>query len=253
MAASSNGVVVTDEMLTEAIRAGDLRKLTIWAGQGVRVTTARPLCVAARSGILELVRLLVLELGANVNQRDQQGLTPLMLATKRNNLTLVQCLVVELGADVNLAMANGGWTPLTIAARRGNLAVVRCLIEFGAEVGAMDTDGTTSLLESARDGQYGTVQYLLEIAVANIDYANNFGNNVWEMMRRHLDLSEYAVDDRGEEDDPVALTALLRVMVLRGAPPPALVALLSPEPARVVQEGARLRARLPAYLAYRCA
>jgi hypothetical protein len=40
-------------------------------------------------------------------------------------------------------------------------------------------------------------------------------------------------------------------MVLRGAPPPALVALLSPEPARVVQEGARLRARLPAYLAHR--
>jgi hypothetical protein len=30
-----------------------------------------------------------------------------------------------------------------------------------------------------------------------------------------------------------------------------LLALMSPEPARVVQEGARLRARLPAYLARR--
>jgi hypothetical protein len=40
-------------------------------------------------------------------------------------------------------------------------------------------------------------------------------------------------------------------MVLRDAPPPALVALLSPEPARVVQDGARLRARLLAYLVQR--
>jgi hypothetical protein len=51
--------------------------------------------------------------------------------------------------------------------------------------------------------------------------------------------------------DPAALTGLLRVLVLRGAPPSALVALLSPEPALVMQEGARLRARLPAYLAHR--
>jgi hypothetical protein len=54
-----------------------------------------------------------------------------------------------------------------------------------------------------------------------------------------------------EEADPAALLGLLRVLVLRDAPPPALVALLSPEPARVVQEGARLLARLPAYLAHR--
>jgi hypothetical protein len=51
--------------------------------------------------------------------------------------------------------------------------------------------------------------------------------------------------------DPAELTALLRILALRGDPPPTLVALLSPEPARVVQEGARLRARLPSYLVRR--
>jgi hypothetical protein len=39
--------------------------------------------------------------------------------------------------------------------------------------------------------------------------------------------------------------------VLRDAPPTALVVQLSSELARVVQEGARLRAQLPAYLAHR--
>jgi hypothetical protein len=65
---------------------------------------------------------------------------------------------------------------------------------------------------------------------------------------RNSDFPEILCEKR---DDFAALTALLRVLVLRGVPPPALVELLSPEPARMVQEGARLRARLPAYLVRR--
>jgi hypothetical protein len=42
------------------------------------------------------------------------------------------------------------------------------------------------------------------------------------------------------------VTVLLRVMTLRGAQQAELTARLSPEHVQVVQEGARLRARLPA-------
>jgi hypothetical protein len=59
------------------------------------------------------------------------------------------------------------------------------------------------------------------------------------------------VEDEEDHPDPADLIGVLRVLVLRGAPPPALVALLSPGPAHVVQEGARLRARLPTYSAHR--
>jgi hypothetical protein len=48
-----------------------------------------------------------------------------------------------------------------------------------------------------------------------------------------------------------SVTALLRVMVLRGAPPAELTDRLSPEHAQVVEDGARLKAGLPAYLARR--
>jgi hypothetical protein len=63
------------------------------------------------------------------------------------------------------------------------------------------------------------------------------------MLERHL--------DRMHPHHFEEMTALLRAMVVRGDPPAKLVALLKPEYARVVKEGARLRAALPAYLAQR--
>jgi hypothetical protein len=61
--------------------------------------------------------------------------------------------------------------------------------------------------------------------------------------------------ERDPEDnyvyDATAVTSLLRVMVLRAAPPTELTARLSPEHAQLVADGARLKVRLPAYLARR--
>jgi hypothetical protein len=156
---------------------------------------------------------------------------------------VLRCLVQELGADVNQALH--GETPLILAAAKGYLAVVRCLIELGARVAAMDRHGYTALLQSAHYGQHAVMQYLLEEAGANMA-DTSYDDTVWDLLTEHLK-DEVEVN----RSDPAALTGLLRVMVLRGAPPPALVALLSPKPARVVQEGARLRGRLPAYLAHR--
>jgi hypothetical protein len=190
------------------------------------------------------MRCLVWKLGANVDN------TPLINAALQGNPAVVR-LLVELGADVNHAdPSDDGRTPLIIAACFGDLAIVRCLIELGAEVGAVNVLGNTALLESTFNGRLSMTQYFLENADANMDTVNNDGETLWDMLKGHL---EDVADEASvlEEDATAELTGLLRVMVLRGAPTPALVALLSPEHARVVQEGARLRARLPAYLAHR--
>jgi hypothetical protein len=246
MAENSGGVVVTEGMLTEAAGAGNLERLTLWARQGVRVTSGKPLYVATRAGHLEVLRWLVQELGADVSQ-IYNGDTPLIVAADINNLATLKCLV-ELGADVN--QDSGTDTPLMVAALMSMTAVVRCLIELGAEVGAVDTNGDTALFVCARYGSYAKMHYLLEEAGASMDDLNNDGKTVWGIMTQQLEFIEEK-ELYLDEDEKAALTGLLRVMVLRAAPPPALVALLSPEPARVVQKGARLRGRLPAYLAHR--
>jgi hypothetical protein len=92
------------------------------------------------------------------------------------------------------------------------------------------------------------VQFLLEEAGADVNEFFDIVGTVWDFLT--ADIEQDAIEN-AEEANPRALTSLLRAMVLREDPPPALIALLSPENTRVVQEGARLRARLPAYLGYR--
>jgi hypothetical protein len=245
---SSTVVVVTEEMVTEAARAGDLEQLREWARQGVQVRTGEPLLIVAKEGSIEVAICLVQELHADVNQ------------------------VVLVG--------RGTHTALIDAASNGYLDMVRCLVELGAEVGLADNYGDTAMLESACFGHYSTVQFLLEYAGADIEEVNNAGERIWDYLFTHFVEKDGRLveEDRGYEDDTAALTALLRVLVLRDAPPPDLVVLLSsapdghfsdrfppnidPEhiakrlselvlPERVIQEGLRLRARLPAYLVRR--
>jgi hypothetical protein len=96
------------------------------------------------------------------------------------------------------------------------------------------------------------VAWLLEHGGANITDTAGDGSTVWDALKECLVEDEIEQDDEDHvEHDAVAVTFLLRVMMLWGAPPAELATRLSPEHARVVQEGARMRARLPAYLAQR--
>jgi ankyrin repeat protein len=109
-AASSSLVaaaLVTEAMVTQASANGDSESLRQWARQGVRVQTAGPLNAAVEGGFIEVMELLVTELGADTNKADERGMTPLLKAGWRDDyevdMEIMQCLV-ELGADVDLVM-----------------------------------------------------------------------------------------------------------------------------------------------------
>jgi hypothetical protein len=73
------------------------------------------------------------------------------------------------------------------------------------------------------------------------------GDTVWDLIRMDFRLADLRAD---LADD---LTALLRVTVLQSAPTVDLVVQMFPQHSRVVEERARLRAGLPAYLVRRWA
>jgi hypothetical protein len=111
------------------------------------------------------------------------------------------------------------------------------------------------------------ILWLLEYGGAQITDTNNAGDLVWTVHRqddlslRDLLIIAYAKDNDGDyvsidgeytqTEAAVETTDLLRAMVLHGGPPESLTADLAPLLQRIVQDGARLRTRLPAYMAQR--
>jgi len=77
-----------------------------------------PLVFAAREDCLECAKLLV-EAGADVNQRTHYGWTPLLVATQNRHYKLAAYLL-EHRANPNTAN-DGGWTPLYLATDNRNI------------------------------------------------------------------------------------------------------------------------------------
>jgi ankyrin repeat protein len=77
-----------------------------------------PLQFAVREGSMETVKVLV-DSGADVNQRSEFGWTALLVATQ-NRYYKIGVFLLDHGADPNIAN-EGGWTPLYIATDNRNI------------------------------------------------------------------------------------------------------------------------------------
>ena len=112
---------------------------------------------------------ILLDRGANVAAKDDEGRTPLHGAAQSGSVELVR-LLLEHGADLN-ARSNDGSTPLHLFAENGSGAfrspsdsyeVVHVLLERGANVAAKDDNGRTPLHRAAQSWTVEPVRMLLE-------------------------------------------------------------------------------------------
>jgi ankyrin repeat protein len=134
---------------------------------------------AIYNGYLESVKYLV-ENHADINEKNQHGVTPLFIAVNREHLEIVKYLV-EKGANVNMrndedevsvAIIRGGSTPLLVAASNGHLEIVKYLVENGADVNVKCAYDTTPLMCAAVKGHLEVVKYLIAEADVNVKDAH---------------------------------------------------------------------------------
>jgi ankyrin repeat protein len=115
---------------------------------------ATPLNMAAENGHLEVVRCLVRDGGAAVDQANQNGQTPLMIASGQGHLAIVRFLVRKGGADVNRADSRGV-TAIMGAAEGGHERVIKYLTRHGANLRAESILGTA--VTAAQSGAHATL------------------------------------------------------------------------------------------------
>jgi ankyrin repeat protein len=139
-------------------------------------------------------------------------------AAHRGDLPRVQRMLAN-GEARTTETGSGGGTALLSASRSVDSlpTLIWLLAEGGAKITERDDIGFSALMLAALFGNFTTCQWLLEHGGADIAEVNDEGKDVWWMLLQYL------------STDTAKSTALLRVMVLRGAPPAKLMVIIKHE------------------------
>ena len=125
----------------------------------------------------EFVKLLI-EKGAKVNAKDNNGQTALMWAAENGRTEIVNVLIKKGGVDMVDVPDKLGITAIMYAAEKGHTETVNVLVRIGsADVNNVSKYGKTALILAAQNGHTDTVKLLLELgATATINHGNDDGN-----------------------------------------------------------------------------
>ena len=167
----------------------------------------------------------MLDAGASVDIRNNNGGTVLMLAARYGHLDVVRYLL-EAGASVGLQIALG------LAAGGGHLDVVKELLDAGASVDMQDNFGNTALMRATWDGHLDVVRYLLE-AGASVDLQNEDGKTVLDIAK---DIKDQPYRDIGEIIQLLSRTSIDPNAINPKTGLPNLLAIASKGPTRLLKE-----------------
>jgi len=120
--------------------------------------TDQELVDAAKAGTLEAVKQ-HLAGGANVESRNQEGLTALHMAALKGHIKVAELLIAK-GANVNTSGQLIGATPLDSAALLGHKEMVELLIGSGANINSQIITGETPLQRAEQRGHTAIAEIL---------------------------------------------------------------------------------------------
>ena len=149
--------------LQYAARSGDLRITRILIAAGSRVNAKGAggrTALHFAAGQVGMMQLLI-EKGADVNARDNDGIAPLDDAVWGGSLDAAAILLAH-GARLNEMEPKTGATPVNEAAYRGNTSIVRYLLQFKPDLGIRDNRGNTALENAIRMGKEDSGLLLFE-------------------------------------------------------------------------------------------
>lgn len=122
-----------------------------------------PLFCAVDDGNIAEIKSLI-EKGADVNRTSKDGFAPIQVAARSGKVEAITMLI-DAGARVNWQDKTGGMSPLHIATHYGHVPAMSALIKSGAHVNATDNRNGTPLTYAIRGGNLSGVNTLIQASV----------------------------------------------------------------------------------------
>lgn len=142
---------------------------------------------AMNSGKVHLARFVLDALDCRIiNSKNESSRTPLMCAVclqEHNTRSKFTQLLLEKGADVNSRDENGR-TALSLACEHGHLDVVKLLVQFNANPELTDTWGNSALTYAAYGGHSHVLDFLIRAFKRlglRLDHTNHAGHTAMQV------------------------------------------------------------------------
>jgi ankyrin repeat protein len=117
--------------------------------------------IAAATSNLSILKLLIEEYSANINQTNLNGTSALVFACNTSDDLEIVIYLCEHGADPHCVIESGD-TPLSIASSNGFNAIVTYLCRLSLDLNQQNIEGKTPLLSAIEGGHSSTVLILIQ-------------------------------------------------------------------------------------------
>jgi ankyrin repeat protein len=145
----------------------------------------------------------LLEGGADLEQRDEEGNTALGLTVGSSIYDDITQLLLSFGSDPNRATGKYKTLPLNKSAFSGSYRAVEMLLKAGADPRKADPDGETAVMSAAKHGRKAIIRLLLE-AGAEVNARDKDGRNAvsWTAVWGNYPSTIELLLDAGADVDP---------------------------------------------------
>ncbi|GFT34149.1 histone-lysine N-methyltransferase EHMT2 [Nephila pilipes] len=140
-----------------------------------------PLILAVEKEQISVVRYLI-HAGAQVDVKNENGLTAFHVACKNNSKEMAEFLFNTGKFDVNL-QDDGGWTPLVWACEHNYVDLIQWLLDLGADPNVRDNEENTALHWAACSGNNDILEMLLDNG-CNLSFVNQRGDSALHIAAR---------------------------------------------------------------------
>ena len=214
---NKTGVAEMIELINEGgINAQSKDEILI--GNITHYTNTTPLMIASSYGHYDIAKALI-DNGALVNLRADDGFNALMEAVRTDNIEMAK-LLINNNSDINIKNKDGK-NMIIIACENGNEEMFNLLVENNADINTKSSWGASALIYASEKGNINIMQYLIDNGIDVNGKADDNGDTplIWAVTGENPYEASKLLIENGADVNATNNSGVAPATILAGSVP----------------------------------